>query len=106
MISRIWHGWTKPENADAYEDLLRHEIFDWIASRKIEGYQGIQLYRRALADEVEFITVMWFDSLEAVRQFAGEAYETAVVLPQAQRLLSHYDARSQHYEVRVDRYKE
>jgi antibiotic biosynthesis monooxygenase (ABM) superfamily enzyme len=103
MITRIWHGYTTPANADAYEDLLRHEIFAWIAGKNIPGYHGIQLYRRALAQEVEFITIMWFDSLDSVRAFAGEDYEVAVVLPQAQALLSRYDRRSQHYEVRVDR---
>jgi len=102
MITRLWHGYTTPANADAYEDLLRHEIFAWIAGKNIPGYRGIQLYRRSLDDEVEFITLMWFDSLDAVRAFAGEDYEAAVVLPQAQALLAHYDARSQHYEVRVD----
>jgi heme-degrading monooxygenase HmoA len=102
MITRIWHGYTTLENADAYENLLRHEIFAWIAGKNITGYRGIQLYRRPLEAEIEFITLMWFDSLDAVRAFAGEDYETAVVLPQAQALLSHYDARSQHYEVRVD----
>lgn len=103
MISRIWHGYTTSANADAYENLLRHEIFDWIAGKQIPGYWGIQLNRRELKDEVEFVTIMWFDSLDAVRAFAGENYETAVVLPQAQALLAHYDLRSQHYEVVVDR---
>lgn len=103
MISRIWHGWTTPENADAYELLLRNEVFEWIDNHQIAGYRGIQLYRRPLAEEVEFITIMWFDSLEDIRQFAGEDVEAAVVLPQAQALLAHYDVRSQHYEVRIDR---
>jgi antibiotic biosynthesis monooxygenase (ABM) superfamily enzyme len=103
MISRIWHGYTIPTNADAYEHLLREEIFAWIAGRSIPGYRGIQLLRRSLESEVEFITIMWFDTLESVKAFAGEDYEAAVVLPQAQALLAHYDARSQHYEVRVDR---
>jgi heme-degrading monooxygenase HmoA len=103
MISRIWHGWTTPANADAYEALLQDEVFEWIEGKDIPGYQGIQLYRRPVGDEVEFITVMWFDTMDAVRQFAGEDYETAVVLPQAQALLAHYDARSAHYEVRIDR---
>ena len=102
MISRIWHGYTTPTNADAYETLLREEIFIWIAGKNIPGYHGIQLYRREMGEEVEFITLMWFDSLNDVRQFAGEDYEVAVVLPQAQALLKRYDARSQHYEVRVD----
>jgi heme-degrading monooxygenase HmoA len=100
MISRIWRGWTTHGNADAYERLLREEIFKWIESKDIAGYQGIQLLRRRLDDEVEFVTIMWFDDLDAVRQFAGEDYETAVVPPDAQKLLSHYDAVSAHYEVR------
>jgi len=103
MISRIWHGWTTPENADAYEELLKGEIFVGIGARRIAGYRGIQLFRRALGDEVEFVTVMWFDSIEAVRAFAGEDYEVAVVPPKARALLSRFDARSQHYEVRAER---
>lgn len=102
MISRIWHGWTIPTNADAYEALLKDEIFIGIKERKISGYRGIQLFRRKLGKEVEFVTVMWFDSIEAVRVFAGEDYEVAVVPPKARKLLSHFDARSQHYEVRAE----
>lgn len=101
MISRVWHGWTSPANAQAYESLLKSEIFVGIRNRRIGGYRGIQLFRRALGDEVEFVTVMWFDSIEAVRAFAGEDYETAVVPPQARALLSRFDERSQHYEVRA-----
>ena len=102
MISRIWHGWTRPANADAYEALLKSEIFVGIQNRQIEGYRGIYLLRRSLADEVEFVTIMWFDSIEAVRTFAGPDYEVAVVPPAARALLSHFDARSQHYEVKVE----
>lgn len=102
MISRIWHGWTTHENADAYEALLKSEIFVGIRGRHIPGFQKIQLYRRNLGAEVEFITVMWFDSLDSVRTFAGEDYEAAVVPPAARAILSHFDARSQHYEVRAD----
>jgi heme-degrading monooxygenase HmoA len=81
MISRIWHGYTRPGNADAYEALLRDEIITGIEDRSIDGFRDIQVFRRDLADEVEFITVMWFDSLDAVRAFAGEDYETSVVPP-------------------------
>ena len=102
MISRIWHGWAVPANADAYEALLKSEIFTGIQNRHIVGYRGIQLLRRDLGDEVEFITIMWFDSLEAVRVFAGEDYEAAVVPPKARALLAHFDARSQHYAVEVE----
>ena len=101
MIGRVWHGWTTPENADAYESLLRHEIFEGIKDRQIPGFREIQLLRRSLDAEVEFITIMWFDSIEAVRAFAGEDYEVAVVPPEARALLSRFDARSQHYEVRA-----
>ena len=101
MISRVWHGWTLPEKADDYESLLKSEIFVHIKERNIAGYRGIQLFRRDVAGEVEFVTVMWFDALEAVRAFAGEDYETAVVPPKARALLSHFDQRSQHYSVQV-----
>jgi len=102
MISRIWHGWTTPENADAYESLLKTEIFQGIADRQIAGYRGIHLLRRDVGEEVEFVTIMWFDSIEAVRAFAGEDYEAAVVPPKARTLLSRFDACSQHYEVKVE----
>ena len=103
MISRIWRGWTTPANADKYEALLRSEIFAGIQGRKILGFLGIDLLRRARADEVEFVTIMWFESLDAVRQFAGADYEVAVVPPAARAVLSHFDARSAHYEVRERR---
>lgn len=102
MISRLWHGYTTPSNADAYETLLKSEIFTGIQNRRIAGYKGIQLFRRSLDAEVEFITVMWFDSLEAVKVFAGKDYEVAVVPPKARTLLSRFDARSQHYEVKAE----
>lgn len=99
MISRVWHGWTDPENADAYEELLRTEIFTVIAERSISGYRGIHLLRREAGDEVEFVTIMWFDDMDAVRSFAGEEYEAAVVPPSARKLLSRFDGRSAHYSV-------
>lgn len=101
MIVRIWHGWTTPQNAAAYETLLRNEIFRGIESRSIGGFLGIELLVRELADEVEFVTMMRFASLEAIREFAGDDYEVAVVPPAARALLSRFDARSRHYELRV-----
>jgi heme-degrading monooxygenase HmoA len=98
MITRIWHGWTTPQNAQAYEALLRTEIFQGIASRRIEGFRGIDLLRRSHPEEVEFVTIMWFDSLAAVQAFAGPDYEAAVVPPAARALLHRFDARSAHYE--------
>ena len=103
MINRIWHGWTTQRNADAYEKLLKEEIFIGIQSRHIQGFKTIQLMRRYTGEEVEFVTIMLFDSLDAVREFAGEDYEVAVVPPKARELLSHFDERSQHYDVRTMR---
>ena len=102
MISRLWHGWTTPANADAYESLLKTEIFEGIQGRQIAGYRGIHLLRRDVENEVEFVTIMWFESIEAVRTFAGEDYEAAVVPAKARALLSRFDARSQHYEVKIE----
>lgn len=102
MICRIWHGWTTRANAHPYEALLRNEIFAGIAARQIAGFQGIDLLRHDGPDQVEFVTVMWFDSLESVREFAGPDYEVAVVPPEARRLLERFDERSTHYDV-VDR---
>jgi hypothetical protein len=98
-IARIWHGWTLPERADAYERLLLEVVFVRIADRAIPGFCGIQLLRRDVAGEVEFVTEMWFDSFDAVRAFAGEDYEAAVVPAEARALLSRFDERSVHYEV-------
>jgi heme-degrading monooxygenase HmoA len=103
MICRIWHGWTTPENADAYEQLLRSEIFAGIADRRIPGFLGIDLVRRSLETSVEFVTIMWFESIDAVRAFAGSDYEAAVVLPAARRLLDRFNSRSAHYDVRERR---
>jgi hypothetical protein len=100
MISRVWHGWTGSANADAYEALLRETIFPGIQHKAMAGYRGIQLFRRETGNEVEFVTIMWFDSLSSVHAFAGTDYETAVVPPEARRLLTRFDARSAHYEVR------
>jgi hypothetical protein len=100
MISRVWHGWAAPQNADAYETLLRTEIFPGIVARRVRGFRAIELFRRPAGAEVEFVTVMWFDALEDVKEFAGERWEEAVVPPAARALLSRFDARSQPYEVR------
>jgi len=85
MISRIWHGWTTPDNADKYEALLKEEIFIGILNRDNPGFKSIQMLRREIEDEVEFVTIMEFDSLDAVRDFAGQDYEVAVV-PAVDRL--------------------
>ena len=106
MISRIWHGWTTPSNADKYEAMLKKEIFVGIQNRHIRGFKGIQLLRREVGEEVEFVTIMVFNSLGAVKEFAGENYEMAVVPQKARAVLSHFDERSQHYEIKEERMEE
>jgi antibiotic biosynthesis monooxygenase (ABM) superfamily enzyme len=84
MIGRIWRGYTKPQNADKYEALLETEIFPEIAGKEVPGYREIQLFCEPAGEgksEVEFVTIMWFDSWETVRRFAGEEYERAYVPP-------------------------
>ena len=97
MIARVWRGRTTRENAAAYEELLGTTILPGID--RIRGFRGAELFRRELGDEVEFVTVTRFDSLDAVREFAGEEYEHAVISEEAHRLLSHFDERVAHYEV-------
>jgi len=103
MIVRIWHGWTAPGNADRYEALLKEEIFVGIQDRQIRGFHGIRLLRRDAGPEVEFVTIMEFEALDAVREFAGQDYEVAVVPEKARAVLARFDARSQHYEVRAEK---
>jgi heme-degrading monooxygenase HmoA len=102
MISRIWHGWTTQENAAAYQSLLETEVLPGIASRRINGYRGAHLLRRDLEQEVEFATIVWFESLEALKDFAGEDYAVAVVPPKARALLSRYDDVSAHYQTIIE----
>jgi len=93
VIGRIWHGWTTSKNADKYESLLKEEIFSGIADKKVSGYKGIQLFRRPLDNDevVEFVTIMWFDSWDAVKQFAGKDYERPFVSVAAREVLARFD---------------
>lgn len=99
MITRIWHGWTTPENADAYQRIVSGEVLPQIAAMKVAGYRGAHLMRRELESEVEFVTILWFDSLDSVRAFGGDDYETAHVPARAREVLLRFDARSQHYDL-------
>jgi antibiotic biosynthesis monooxygenase (ABM) superfamily enzyme len=101
MIARIWHGWTKPENAKAYEDMLRDEIFPSITARNIKGYRGAELFINEGADEVEFVTLLRFDSMDAVKEFAGTDEGKPVIYPKAEALLTRMDDRSQHYRIAI-----
>ncbi len=99
MIARIWHGWTKPQDAKAYEEMLRDEIFPGIARQNIEGYHGAELFIRDDGDEVEFLTLLRFDSMKAVKEFAGENQSKPVIHPNAEALLTRMDERSRHYRI-------
>ena len=96
MITRMWRGWTSPSDADDYERFLRTELFPEVA--KLPGFLGARILRRRVEGEEEFVTLTAFESLDAVRAFAGERYEVPVIEPEAQRLLSRYDDRAYHYE--------
>lgn len=100
MIKRIWHGWTTPDQADAYEALLLNEVSRGIEGMNIPGLRGFDMLRRDLPDEVEFVTIMAFETLEDVKAFAGEDHELCYVPDAARRLLKRFDERSQHYDVR------
>lgn len=100
MITRIWYGWTEPEDADEYERLLIDEIVPLLDEKTPAGYHGIEVGRRELDDEVEFVTAMRFDSWDDVEAFAGENYEEAHVPEEARAVLKRYDETASHYEVR------
>jgi heme-degrading monooxygenase HmoA len=98
VIARIWRGWTTPENADAYQRIVSQEVLPGIAARNLDGYHGAYLLRRRLDDDVEFATILLFDTLDQVRAFAGEDYEAAYVPPRARAVLARFDQRSAHYD--------
>ncbi len=98
-IKRIWHGWTTPENAEAYRRILEREVRPGIEAKRIPGYRSLELLSRDLGEEVEFMTIMTFDSLQNVIEFQGENYERSYVPDAARAVLSHWDEVCVHYEV-------
>jgi antibiotic biosynthesis monooxygenase (ABM) superfamily enzyme len=102
VICRLWRGWTTHDNADAYESVVRGEVIPGIEARRIPGFRHIDLMRRDLGDEVEFQTLMWFDSLDAIKDFMGEDYAASHVPAAARAVLNRFDDQSAHYEV-IDR---
>ena len=99
MIARVWRGWTSIENADAYEKLLREQVLPGL--RQIDGYRGGYILRQEGNDEVEFVVLNLFESLEAVRAFAGPDYTVPVFEPEARQLLSKVEPLARHYEVKI-----
>lgn len=97
MIARVWHGYTRPEHADAYEAMLKPELLPGIS--KVKGYKGSYLLRRNAGEEVEFITIILWQSLDPIRAVAGDDYETAVIPQERRKYLARYDARASHYEI-------
>ena len=98
MIARHWRGWTTPQNADAYEALLKSKVLPEL--KKIAGYRGGYILRRDGSEESEFIVLNLFESLDAVRKFAGPNYSVPVFEPEAKALLSRLDPVANHFDVR------
>ena len=108
MIARIWRGWTTPENANAYQELLTKDIMPGIDSRGISGLIKYQCMRREITNddgesEMEFTTILWFEDLESIKQFAGEEYEVAHVSDKPRAVLKRFDEHSKHYEIFADK---
>ena len=102
MIARIWHGYTSFENADVYENLLIEEIFPEIEDKILKGYKGAQLLKRDLETEIEFTTIIWFENMDSVKSFVGENYETVYVPEKARKVLSRFDDKALHHELKHD----
>ena len=101
MILRVWRGWTIPENAGRYEELIRTAIFPGIRKRAIAGLEGLELFRRPIDGEVEFMTLIRFASWQAVKAFAGPDWEVSVVPEAARAVLARFDQKAAHYELGV-----
>jgi hypothetical protein len=98
-VKRVWHGWTNRENAEKYQTVLREQVLPGIEAKKIPGYQKIEVLRIARQDEVEFVTIMTFESLRSVIDFQGEDYKLCYVPEAAQQVLKRWDQESVHYEL-------
>jgi heme-degrading monooxygenase HmoA len=96
VITRMWRGWARSDQADRYERHFRSEVMATL--RRVPGFRGARLLRRALGEEIEFVSLTLFDDLDAVRGFAGPDYETAVVTGEARNVLVRFDERVCHYE--------
>jgi heme-degrading monooxygenase HmoA len=97
MIARVWHGSTRPADADRYVSHLRRNVFPELSA--MAGFRGVQLFRRLREDSVDFVVTTTWESLDAIRRFAGPAAEAAVIAPEAQAILTSYDRRAVHYDV-------
>jgi len=99
VIKRVWHGWTTRENADKYQNILSQQVLPGIEAKKIPGYKKIEVLRIEHKDEVEFVTIMTFSSIQNVIDFQGENYKRCYVPDAAQKVLKRWDQESLHYEL-------
>ncbi len=102
MIARLWRGWTKRADAKAYEEMLRNEIFPSIAARNIKGYRSAELFIREDGDEVQFVTLLRFDSMDAVKEFAGADESKPLIFSKAERLIARME-QARHYRIAIAR---
>lgn len=97
MIARVWRGETTAANADAYLDYLRRTSV--AETPAIPGNRGMRILRRIVGDRAEFMTIILWESLEAIRAFAGDNIETAVFYPEDDAYLISKDLTVTHYEI-------
>ena len=97
MITRVWRGWAATARAAHYQRHFETEVLEHLG--QLPGFVSGHLWRRQDGDEVEFVAVTTFASLDAVRAFAGEDAERAVVSQEARGVLLRFDDRCRHYEV-------
>jgi antibiotic biosynthesis monooxygenase (ABM) superfamily enzyme len=97
MIARMWHGYTKPEDADGYESMLKPELLPGIG--KVPGYRGGYVLRRLLEGEVEFVTIMIWDSIDALKAVAGSNYTVSIIPENRLKYLSRHDSHATHFEI-------
>jgi heme-degrading monooxygenase HmoA len=100
VITRMWRGWTRSNEADRYEQHYRSEVLATL--REVPGFRGARLLRRTVGEETEFVSLTFFDGLDAIRGFAGPDYETAVVAGEAREVLIRFDERVKHYDTALE----
>lgn len=101
-IIRTWRGWTTIENAPIYENMLINDVFPTVKKKGVNGLEKVSISTQTNNDEVEFFLVLQFDSLEAVKTFAGENYKLAYIPENAQRVLKRYDQTAEHFELKEE----
>ncbi|MET2985328.1 antibiotic biosynthesis monooxygenase [Aureibaculum conchae] len=101
-IIRTWKGWTTLENASIYENMLINEVFPTVKRNGVTGLEKVSISTRNKTDEVEFFLTLQFNSLDAVKSFAGEDYKHAYIPENAKQVLKRYDKTAEHYELKEE----